>query len=244
MPLKTPVRRILGFATGDLSDPTRAAAVRDRLLPPTAFGSPNTAVLDLRGKLLSPSALREMVVTLGQRLRGGTYGELRLVLVSSDDATRELIALLADKYDLPVFIASSTDSEDVESAAPVGKLTPADLETLAELRGAGWSSTVSALASHIGIEPTAANNRLVNLEKKGYVYRLHRGRREGDLFVDPRSPMDAPFVGFDDDNDVPPLATALRKHGIRSNPHDRSRLTLEGEAAERAAEILRRHGKL
>jgi DNA-binding MarR family transcriptional regulator len=241
--VETPVRRVVRFLTGDFTDPGLAASAMDRELPPTAFAAPNTAVLDLRGKLLSPSALHEIVVTLGQRLRGGAYGQLRVVVVSSDAATRELIALLADKHELPIFVASSTDSGAVESAVPVGNLTTAEEETLAELRGAGWSSTVSALATHMGIEPTAANNRLVNLEKKGYIYRVRRGRRQGDLFVDPRSPMDAPSVGHHKD-DVAPLHSVLRAHGINAKPYDRPSAPLEGEAAERAAEILRRHGKL
>ena len=47
-------------------------------------------------------------------------------------------------------------------------------------------SAASDLADRAGIEATAAGNRLVNLVRKGYVYRWERPRREGDLFVDPR----------------------------------------------------------
>jgi len=39
-------------------------------------------------------------------------------------------------------------------------------------------------------------------------------------------------------------ANRANKTGIRSDPYERSRLVLEDEAAERAAEILRRRGKL
>ncbi len=41
------------------------------------------------------------------------------------------------------------------------------------------------LARAISIEPTAAGNRLVNLERKGYVYRISRARRQDDLFIGP-----------------------------------------------------------
>ncbi len=145
---------------------------------------------------------------------------------------------MAAEHELAIFIAESTSTEDVDDARPAGALTPVDLETLEELKGVGWLSTVADLAASVGVEASTATNRLVNLERKGYVYRFRRGRSIGDLFSDPRAPM-----GFVVDEPARPLRDALLERGIPTDPYDRSPLRLEGEAAERAAEILRRRGK-
>ena len=51
------------------------------------------------------------------------------------------------------------------------------------------SGTVTALglAEQVNIEKTAAGNRLVSLQKKGYLQRVEQPHPAGDLFVDPRS---------------------------------------------------------
>lgn len=223
--------------TGDLSDPNEVAGLRDQWLPPTAVEAPTVAVLDLSGRLLSPSSLHELIVPLGQRLRGGSHGSLKLVVVSADDATRRLVALLAEEYEIPLFVAQSPLPVDLEQAVPVGDLTTNDTETLHDLAGAGWQLTVSRLARHAGIAQTTANNRLVSLERKGYVYRVHRHRRHGDLFVDPRAPG---TVNVDDRPAAPAMRSALVAAGIQSDPYDRQQVVLEGRAADRALEVLRR----
>jgi hypothetical protein len=234
LPLTIPDRRVLRSDTGDLSDPAYAVQELDRRLPPTAWQTPFTAILDLRGKLLSPASLRRTIVTLGQRLRGGVYGDIKVVVVTTDPDIAELVDLIAREAGFSIFIA---DSPEIELARPAGDLTPAERETLNTLHQFGGRTTVSAFAGHIGIETTAANNRLVNLDRKGYLYRIKRGRRDGDLFVDPRTPPDVVF------SDAPFAREALLSAGIRSNPYDTAPATLEGDAAERAAEILRRRGR-
>ena len=55
------------------------------------------------------------------------------------------------------------------SRKPVGPLPPFDF------------------AEQVNIEKTAAGNRLVSLQKKGYLQRVEQPHPAGDLFVDPRS---------------------------------------------------------
>lgn len=215
--------------TGDLSNPAQVGSIRDRELPPTAREEPTTLVLDLSGKLLSPAGLREFIVPLGQRVRGGLYGDVRLVITTPDEATRELIALLAEKYKLSLFVASSPDPRDVDDAEPVGTLTAAESETLQWLMDAGGSVTAARLAELSRLEPSAATNRLVNLERRGLVYRFRRPGERADTFADPRHDLEA-------------IAAAEWTFGDRAGAGpdiSGSRMRLQGAAAERAAELVR-----
>jgi hypothetical protein len=223
------------------SDKGAVAVWRDHNYPATAMPSgPTTVVLDLAGHQLSAGALRELVVPLGQRLRGGVFGDMRFVIAAADPADAEVIALLAREYELPLFVSSSAEPEDVARARPVGALTPTDVETLDELGRIGGAATVAVFAGHFGLELTAANNRLAGLARKGYVYRLDRSRRSGDLFLDPRRTMGATWL----EDQTPAPRDALLNAGITSDPYETSPLRLEGAAAEHAAEILKRRGRV
>jgi DNA-binding Lrp family transcriptional regulator len=217
---------------GILGDPGRAAELRDQRLPPTVLPGFTTLVLDLSGMTPTPAALRELIVPLGQRLRGGVYGTAKLILATPDDAVAEVVDLLASAHGLPIFLARSSSPEDVARARPAGDLTTTDHQTLEGLAAAGGLATVADLAGRFGIEPTAVNNRLANLDRKGYLYRYHRPRRSGDVYLDPRAPFDIGAYG------APPSREALKAAGIETDPYDRSALRLEGEAAQRAAELL------
>jgi hypothetical protein len=241
MPTVFAHRRVVSFPTGNLSDPVTAAGLRDSKIPATVFKRPTTLVLDLRGKLLSPSALTELIVTLGQSVRGGLYGDARLVIATQDPAVNEMTALLARKYQIPLFLATSP--ETVSDAVPVGDLTRADFETLEELGASGSVTTVSSLAGTFGLHATAANNRLVNVERKGFVIRVRRGRDEGDLFVDPRVPFMTSLTSSRGSEPIP-MRQALHDADISSVPYSHPPREVEGEEAERIAEILRRRGKI
>jgi DNA-binding MarR family transcriptional regulator len=234
-------RQVISFPTGDLSDPVRAGRAREKGIPATIYKRPTTLVLDLSGKLLSPSALTELVVTLGQSIRGGLYGDARLVVATPDQAVRKMSAYLAREYQFPLFLASSL--ETVSEAMPAGDLTGADFETLEGLRASGSVTTVSSLASAFGLQPSAANNRLVNVERKGYVLRVSRGRDEGDLFVDPRVPFMTSLTTSRGADSIP-MRQALQDAGISSDPYSHPPREVEGDAAKRLAEILRRRGKI
>lgn len=243
MPAQVPLRRVHFVGTHDVRDVARAAEIREREFPPTAAPAPTVAVFDLGGAAYTPAALRELIVPLGRQLRGGILGELRIVIATPDPAAREIIALLAREHDLPLFVAVSSRAEDVAAAVPAGDLTPGDVETLDALREVGGGATAAAFAGAWGLAANTAHNRLLNLERKGYLYRLERSKRDGDLYVDPRAPTPEVVVSAARDHETRPLRDALLARGIKSNPYDRSRVVVEGEAAERAAEILRRRRK-
>jgi len=230
---------------GRLDDAAYAAELRDRsLFPPTSMTAPVTAILDLGGTQPTGAALRELVVPLGQGLLGGKYGNVKVVLVAPDDSVAELIRLLAREYRLPLFLARTSQPEDVAAAEPIGDLTQAEHETLNSLNAVGGISTVAGFAGATGLGATAANNRLTGLNRKGYVHRLPRGRRYGDIFVDPRSPVSDELIANAMHPEIPPARDALLRAGIVDDPYARTRIELHGEAGHRAAEILRRRGKV
>jgi DNA-binding Lrp family transcriptional regulator len=158
-----------------------------------------------------------------------------LIVATPDKAVAEVVDLLASAYGLSLYLANSSSSEDVRRARPAGDLTETEKQTLAALAEAGGRATVAALSDRVGIEPTALNNRLAKLDSKGYVYRYRRPRSVGDIYLDPRVRTES--------EGATPSREALRAHGIETDPYDRSPLMLEGEAAERAAEIFRRRSR-
>jgi hypothetical protein len=237
--MTVPTRKLVHLGGGAVIDDARAATEEvERELPQTAFGTPLTLVLDLADNDLTTSVLRQLIVPLGQRLRGGVHGNARVVITTRNPYVAELINLLAREYNLPIFIASSPN--DVDRAVPAGELTASEMQTLQQLHLLGGRSTAAALAVSAGIAANAANNRLSNLERRGYLLRVRRGRREGDEYLDPRSDTD---VGQLRRMAVRPMRAALVENGIQTDPYDRTDIVLEGEGAERAARILRRRGK-
>jgi hypothetical protein len=228
-----PTRRVVFIGTGGvLNDTVRAAELRDLRMPPTALGGATTVVLDLSGMTPTPAVLRELVVPLGQRLRGGTYGSAALVVATPDQAVAEFIDLLAGAHGLALYVAVSSSPEDVQHARPAGELTETEHHTLDALASLGGRATVSALSGLVGAEPTAINNRLSKLNDKGYLYRYRRPRRVGDIYLDPRS--------LNEDPAAPQARDVLREHGINADLYDVAPLKLEGDAAVRAAEIAQR----
>lgn len=234
-----PTRKLTRIGGGDVIADLRATEIVDRDLPQTAFGMPVTQVFDLGEHDVTTSVLRQLIVPLGQRLRGGVYGNARVVITTRNAAVAEMISLLAREHDLPIFIAPTP--ADVDRAEPAGDLTASEIETLSQLHRLGGRTTAAALASSAGIAANAANNRLSKLEQRGYVLRVRRGRREGDEYLDPRA--DLPDTQELRRLAVRPMRAALIASGIDTDPYDRTDIVLEGEGAERAAEILRRRGK-
>jgi hypothetical protein len=175
--------RVITLGTGEYiwNDRSGASFLRDRYFPPTAVDRPTIAVLEI-GAEPTMGTLKEFLVPLAQRIRGGAYGQLFLVVRTQDDDVAEFVRYLSREYDLAMFISSAGPEE---GATPAGDLSSTEEATIAALRSLGGASTPPQLAQAIGIESTAAGNRLVNLERKGYVYRIGRARRQGDLFIDP-----------------------------------------------------------
>jgi hypothetical protein len=88
------------------------------------------------------------------------------------------------EHKAPVFLAASV-IDAPRALRSAGALTPTDNSALDALINGGGSTTASDYASNSGIEAAAASNRLASLERKGFVFRISRSRRDGDLFIDP-----------------------------------------------------------
>ena len=166
-------------------DDPHAGQVVQRFMPPDRQHGPMLGVLHMGAARPTPRVLRDMVVTIGEDVKAGRYGDFTLFICSEDEDTRFVIGDIATSSNVAMFVCSS--SMELDHAEPVGVLTIKDHETLRLVSEAGGTVTSLAFADHVGIEKTAAGNRLVSLQKKGYLQRVERPHPAGDLFVDPRS---------------------------------------------------------
>jgi len=164
-------------------DRHQVARYRESEFPPTATDRERVFCINLEGAFFSPGALMEMIVPLGQEVRDGLHGSAAVVVITSDDGTAEFLEALAQRHELPIFLSSSPDAP-LSNARPLGALTTAEVETYGLIRSAGGEATSSRVADLAGIEVNAAVNRTSALAKKGYVHRVSRPRREGDVFID------------------------------------------------------------
>lgn len=225
-----------GQLVGDAAEAVAELASVFQVL--TSLGTPLTLVLDLGDRDFTTSALQAVLSHVGQALRGGGFRDTRVVFVASNPAVVEFVRLLAEANGFPFYVAASRS--EIPSARPVGDLTTSEEETLDVLRRLGGRATAAELGQAMGLAPSAANNRLNALDRKGYLLRVRRHRRQGDDFLDPRAEM--PSIDELRVRAIKPMGAALRAAGISSDPYSREPSKLEGEAAERAAEILRRRG--
>ena len=175
-----------------LKDRGDAALVRDHLASQISLdGEAQVLVLDLAGISFTPGALQELVLPLAQRIRGGEHGTLCLVISTADPGVADFIQYMAQVHQLPLYLSPSPF--DLRAGAPVGDLTSTERDTLDTVNVLGGQVTASRLAETEGIAPSAATNRLVNLGREGYLVRQQRGRREGDVYHEPRSATAIPM---------------------------------------------------
>ena len=156
-----------------------------RFMPPDRRHGPMLGILQFGGIRPTPAILRNMVVTVGEDVKAGRYGDFSLFVCSEDEDTRNVIGDIAAAQNIAMFVCASPSR--LTDAEPVGVLTANDTETLGLVAKTGGTVTAPSLAADAGIEKTAAGNRLVSLQKKGFLQRVERPHPEGDLFVDPRS---------------------------------------------------------
>ena len=166
-------------------DDPHAEHVIHRFMPQDRLHGPMLGVLHIGAVHPTPTVLQDVVVTVGEDIKAGRYGNFTFFISSEDRDTRSVIGDIAASNNVAMFVSSS--STDFEQAEPVGVLTAKDLETLNLVLVAGGTVTAIGFAHQIGIEKTAAGNRLVSLHKKGYLQRVERPHPAGDLFIDPRS---------------------------------------------------------
>lgn len=180
--------RIVAAGTGmAVWDHSHTASVIQGFMPPDRrhARSPMVGIVQLDELRTTPNVLRDVIVTIGEDVKAGRYGEFALVVSSEDEATRHVISDIAAARNIAMFVASSP--ETLKYAVPAGTLTPNDRQTLDLVLQAGGTVTATEFAQAVGIEQTAAGNRLVSLHRKGYLQRVERPHPTGDLFVDPRS---------------------------------------------------------
>ena len=169
-----------------LKDREIAAQIRDSLAARlNPFDDPQILVIDLAGSAFTPSALQELILPLAQRIRGGEHGTVRLVISTTDSGVGDFVRYMAQAHRLPLYLSNSPF--DLKESIPVGELSRTEKRTLDTVVVLGGQVTASSLADTEGINPSAATNRLVNLDRHGYLWRQPRGRREGDFYIEPRS---------------------------------------------------------
>ena len=176
-----------------LKDRDVAADIRDCIaaqLNPS--DSPQILVLDLGGSAFTPLALEELILPLAQRIRGGEYGTVRLIISTSDQGVGNFIRYMAQAHQLPLYLSPSPSN--LWEGNPVGDLTETERGTLDTIISFGGRVTASSLAAIESIRPSAATNRLVKLDREGYLVRQPHGRREGDIYIEPRSATASPRV--------------------------------------------------
>lgn len=178
--------RIMPAGTGaSVWDHPSADRIVQRFMPPERRHGPMVGIVQLGGVRPTPNVLRDVVITMGEDIKAGRYGEFALIVSSEDEATRCVIGDIAKAQDVAMFV--STSAIDLSEAEPVGSLTGKDRETLDFVLKVGGTVTATEMARKLGVEQTTAGNRLVSLHRKGYLQRIARPHPVGDLFVDPRS---------------------------------------------------------
>lgn len=156
-----------------------------RFMPRDRKHGPMLGVFHLGAARPTPRVLWNLVVTVGEDVKAGRYGDFTLFICSEDEDTRSVIGDVAASRNVALFVCSS--STDLKDAEPAGVLTANDHETLRLVSQAGGTVTAMGLAEQVNIEKTAAGNRLVSLQRKGFLQRVEQPHPAGDLFVDPRS---------------------------------------------------------
>jgi DNA-binding MarR family transcriptional regulator len=186
-----------------MTDVAEIRRFREGLFKPSGVSEPTALVLNLEGRFPSTGVLLELIMPLAQAAKAGTYGPFSLVVCTQDDSVRTIVQALAQAHDLPIFLARST--RELDDAEPLGSLTPTEHETLGVLNSLGGRATISTFADATGLESNAATNRLVSVLNKGFVQRVERPRRQGQLFLDPRAarPLEEPADPTGGDYDVP-----------------------------------------
>ena len=154
---------------------------------------PAVLVLELGEAKFEAEVLLEMLTSLAREIRAGRFGEVLLVVATTQESVARITQMVAETENLPMYVASS--SAHVAEARPAGRLTPTEKNSLTTLDQLGGRVTSSQFALATSLELTAAGNRLSNLARRGYVFRLARSRREGDEYVSLATFRNSPGVG-------------------------------------------------
>ena len=189
MALSLPAVRVVRPPTaGPWFDRARADAARREYFPPTAPRTPTVFMLDLNSVYPSADVLEAFVLPLAYEIKAGRHGQATLVVSTGNEGLRKTVEALAINNHLPLYVAPSPSPVRLGEAAPAGEVTATERETLEAIAAMGGRTNATQLADRLNLQHTAASNRLVSLVSKGYLYRVNRPGRDGDIFVDPRFP--------------------------------------------------------
>lgn len=185
-------------ATGGLVDmPSVPTWVRNVAAASSKGPGPAVLVLELGEAKFEAEVLLDMLTSLAREIRAGRFGEVVLVVATTQESVARIAQMVAETENLPMYVTSS--SAHVAEARPAGRLTPTEKSSLTTLDQLGGRVTSSQFASATSLELTAAGNRLSNLARRGYVFRLARSRREGDEYVSLATFRDSPDAGQEGD---------------------------------------------
>ncbi|WNV75161.1 hypothetical protein [Geodermatophilus sp. DSM 44513] len=169
-------------ATGGLIDlPSVPSSVRHVAANQLGSRQPTVLVLELGSARFEVQTLLEMLTPLAREIRAGRFGDVVLVVATTQESVARIVRMVSETEALPMYVTPS--AAQVKHAHPAGRLTPTEKASLEALDFLGGHVTVNRFAAETSLELTAAGNRLSNLARRGYVLRLPRSRREGDLFV-------------------------------------------------------------
>ena len=159
---------------------------REQVIPATSWASPGMRIINFEGiRGLEIGAVSEMVLPVVQGIASGAFGpNFSFGVITSDEPLVQWIMAVAGANRAPVFLAAST-TQALRAIRPAGTLTATEGSTLDSVIASGGATTAAQLAIQEHLEAAAANNRLAALERKRFLIRYARNRRDGDLFVDP-----------------------------------------------------------
>lgn len=180
-----PVLRVLPIAHAGHAVTGEGVPEQVRFQLDNLMGATPRAVLlvDFKDARVMTDTLVDILTPLARAVRGARRGELLLVVATSEPGVAQVAEMFAVAEDVPMFVTNSI--EEIARARPVGKLTPAESDSLQWMDRLGGRVTVSGFARAADLEQTAAGNRLANLSRRGYVQRVPRSRRDGDEYVTP-----------------------------------------------------------
>jgi hypothetical protein len=168
-------------------DRVAAAAWREKELPATIWSEPSMRIVNLEGAYwFELGALSEIILPVVAGIRAGSYGKFALGIATTDEPVVSWVRAVAAETGAPLFLTRSV-GERPQAVRVSSALTPAEADTLDAVLSAGGTATAADVARTRDFDQTAASNRLANLEKKRFLFRVARTRPQADLFVDPAS---------------------------------------------------------
>jgi hypothetical protein len=173
--------RVHNVATGGLvHGPGVPVSVRHEASNALADGHARVFVLDLGSARFETQVLLDMLAEVW-RAASGTVRRAVVVVATDQSSVVRVVQMVAAADDLPLYVMPS--GGNLSLARPTGRLTPTEADSLMLLARLGGEVTANRFAHEASLELTAAGNRLAGLAKRGYVLRVPRSRRDGDLYV-------------------------------------------------------------